>query len=144
LTISFSGLPTASSVSPQAEASVTVPPSQQNTTKLDDHVESAADHAASNAEALHSPPGFETISAVVDKATELAGPVQSAFDHAELLTGTLECLGEAVGYINGVIELVKDFADVSVFLLRCLETQAAVTLDPPYFEGRRRRTDKSL
>jgi hypothetical protein len=113
-------------------------------TELDDHMGSAVDHAASNADALHDPPGFETVSAVVDEATELAGPVQSAFDQAELLTGTLDCLGEAVGYINRIVELIKDFADVILFLLRCLETQTFVTLDSPYFEGRRRRSDKSL
>jgi hypothetical protein len=112
LTISFSGLPTSSVAQLDAVSSATRPSSQQTTTVLDVHAESAVDNAANNAEALQTPAGFETISAVVDTAAQFVGPVQTALDHAESLKGTLDCLAEAAGYINGVVELINQLANV--------------------------------
>jgi phosphomevalonate kinase len=43
---------------------------------------------------------------------QLVYPVQAALDNAESLHGTLECLSQAAGYVRGIINLVKDFADV--------------------------------
>ena len=102
LTISFSGLPSETS---QADT-----PAVENTTLVQG--ESAAEQAASHAEALRSPAGFVAASEVIDTATQLARPMQSAMDAAESMTGTLECLSQAVGYMNGIIELVKTFAEV--------------------------------
>jgi hypothetical protein len=101
LTISFSGLP---SVTPQADS-----PAVENTTLV--RGESAAEQAASHADALRSPAGFEAASEVIDTATQLAGPMQSAMDAAESLTGTLECLSQAVGYMDGIIGLVKTISE---------------------------------
>jgi hypothetical protein len=78
LTITFSGLPTSSVVQLDAESSATGPSSQQTTTVLDVHAESAVD----NAEALQTPAGLEAIPAIVDTAAQLVGPVQTALDHA--------------------------------------------------------------
>jgi hypothetical protein len=102
LTISFSGLP---SVSSQADT-----PAVENTTLV--RGESAAEQAASDAEALRSPAGFEAASEVIDTATQLVVPMQSVMDLAESLTGTLECLFQAMGYMDTIIHLVETFAEV--------------------------------
>jgi hypothetical protein len=60
--------------------------------------------------------------------------VQSALACAETLKGTLDCLADCAGYINGVIGLVKDFADVSLHLSCCCCHHSASTPDPPDFE----------
>ena len=85
-------------------------PAVDNTTLVEG--ESPAEQAASDAEALGSPAGFEAASKVIDTATQLAGPIQSAMDHAEHLEGTLECLSQAMGYMDKIIEVVKTFAEV--------------------------------
>jgi len=110
---SFSGLPTSSVVQLDAESSATGPSSQQTTIVLIIHAESAVD----NVEALQTPAGLETISAIVDTAAQLIGPVQTALDHAESLKGTLDCLAEAAGYINGVVELINQLANVRPVIL---------------------------
>ena len=141
LNVVFSGLPSSSSIAPpQAEPS-TVPSSSQQTTIPVDRVESVVGQAASNADALRNP---ETGMAVIDTATAAVGPVQLAFTYAETLKGTLDCLDDCVGYIDGVIGLVKDFADVSFHLFCCFCYHSAITSDPPDFEDCRRRFDQSI
>lgn len=117
LTISLSGLPHSSPIPTQEEAPVRQPASLVKTTFVQDGQVSAVDQAASDAEALRSPPGFEATSKVIDAATQLVGPVQLAIGAADSLTGALECLSEARGYMDGIIELVKTFADVRLHLL---------------------------
>jgi hypothetical protein len=145
LNIVFSGLPsTSSSVSPpQADPSAARSPSQQTTIPVD-HIESVVDQAASNADALHKPAGLETGIAIVDTVTASVDPVQSALAYAETLKGTLDCLADCAGYVNGVIGLVKDFADVSLRLFCCFCYHSAITSDPPDFEDCRRRFDQSI
>lgn len=106
LSIVFSGLPSSSSIAP-AQA----PSSQQTTTPVD-HIGSAVDQAVTNTHALHNPACLEAGIAIIDAVTASVGPVQSAIDYAETLKGTLDCLADCAGYINGVIGLVKDFADI--------------------------------
>jgi hypothetical protein len=119
LNIVFSGLPSSSSTaSPQAEPSAARSSSQQTTIPVD-RIESVVDQAASNADALHNPAGLETGIAIIDTVTASVGPVQSALAYAETLKGTLDCLDDCARYINGVIGLVKDFADVSLQLFCC-------------------------
>ena len=117
LTISFSGLPHSPTIPTQEAAPVRQPASLVNTTFVQDGQTSAVDQAASDAEALRSPPGFEATSKVIDAATQLVGPVKLAIGVADSLTGVLECLSEARGYMDGIVELVKTFADVRLHLL---------------------------
>ena len=77
-------------------------------------MESAVNDTMNNVETLTAPTGLGTVTATVDTATQIFGQVQSAVDHADSLKGTLECLDEASRYLNGIIELVKDFANVSL------------------------------
>jgi hypothetical protein len=111
-TISFSGLPTSSADT--AESSGVQPNPQQTTTIPHTLVESAVDNTMTNVETLNPPAGLETVTATVDTATQIFGQVQSALDQADSLKGTLKCLDEASGYLNGIIEFVKDFANVSL------------------------------
>ena len=74
-------------------------------------MESAVDNATNNVETLNNPTGLGTAAATADTTTQI---LQSAFDHAESLKGTLKCLDEASGYLNGIIEFVKEFANVSL------------------------------
>jgi hypothetical protein len=142
LNIVFSGLPSSSSTArPQADPSAAL--SQQTAVSLD-CIESVVEQAASNADALHNPAGLETGIAIIDAVTASAGPVQSALEYAETLKGTLDCLADCAGYINGVIGLVKDFADVSLHLFCCFGYRSAITLGPPYFEDCCRRPDQSI
>jgi len=85
-------------------------PAVYNTTLVEG--ESPAEEAASHAEALGRPAGLEAASKIIDTATQLAGPIQSAMEHAEYLEGTLECLSQAMGYMDKIIEVVKTFAEV--------------------------------
>jgi len=109
LKIAFSGLPSSPTVPPQAS------PSQQTNIPAD-RIESAVDQAAGKADDLHNPAGFETGIAVIDAVTASVGPVQSALEYAETLEDTLT---DCAGYVNGVIGLVKDFADVGLVLFFC-------------------------
>ena len=86
LTIFFSGLPTSSTNN--AGPSGVRPIPQQTTTIL---------------HAVVSPTGLGTVTATVDTSTQI---LQSALDHAESLKG-------ALGYFNGVIEFIKEFANVN-------------------------------
>jgi hypothetical protein len=63
------------------------------------------------------PAGLETKSAIVGTAAQLVHPVQTALYHAESLKGTLDCLAEAAGYIDGVVELINQFANVRLAVL---------------------------
>ena len=76
-------------------------------------VESAVDGTMKDVETL-TPTGLGIVTTTVDTAMQIYGQVQSALDYADSLKGTLECLDEASGYLNGIIELVKDFANVSL------------------------------
>jgi hypothetical protein len=112
LIIAFSGLPPSPSTpAPQAEPSAVRSSS--------DPIESVVNQATSNADALHNPAGLETGIAIIDTVTASVGPVQSALAYAETLKGTLDCLADCAGYIDGVIGLVKDLADVSIHLFCC-------------------------
>ena len=137
LDIVFSGLPCSSTAPPQASLS-------QQTTIPVDCIESVVDQAADNADALHNPTGLETGIAVIDIVTASVGPVQSALEYAGTLEGTLVCLGDCARYVDGVIGLMKDFADVSLHLFWCFCYRSAITSDPPYFEDCCRRSDKSI
>jgi hypothetical protein len=77
-------------------------------------VESAVDNTMNDVETLNPPAGLETLTATVDTATQIFGLVQSALDQADSLKGTLKCLDEASGYLNGIIEFVNEFANVSL------------------------------
>jgi methyl-accepting chemotaxis protein len=94
IVLSFSGLPASSAA--------------------EDTNESEHDHsrAVASADTLQSAPGLDTMSAIVDNVVQLSNPVESALNYAESLASTLECLNDAVKYINGVIELVQNFSDV--------------------------------
>jgi hypothetical protein len=61
---------------------------------------------------LQNPAGLETGIAIIDTVAGSVGQIQSALECAESLKGTLDCLAECAGYLNGVIGLVKDFSDV--------------------------------
>jgi hypothetical protein len=141
--IIFSGLPWSSSTAPlQAEPSAARPSSQQIIIPVD-RIESVVNQATSNADALHQPAGLETGIPTIDTVAAPVGPVQSALAYAETLKGTLDCLADCAGYVNGVIGLVKDFADVSLHLFCCC-FRSAITSDPPYFEDCCRRSDQSI
>jgi hypothetical protein len=117
LNIVFSGLPSSSSIAPpQADPSAALSSSQQTTIPVD-RIGSVVDRAATNADALHNPLGLETEITIIDIATASVGPVQSALEYAETLKGTLDCLADCAGYLNGVIGVVKDFADVNLHLV---------------------------
>jgi hypothetical protein len=117
LTISFSGVPVSATAPHEAESPAA--PSSLPPTEIvpDDRIESTIDHAAHNADALCNPAGVETGIVIIDTIVGSVGPIQSALAYAESLNGTLDCLAESARYLNGVIGLVKDFADVRVFLL---------------------------
>jgi hypothetical protein len=87
----------------------------QTTTIPDDRIASAVDHAAHNADAMQRPAGLDTGIAIIDAIAGSVGPVQSALEYAESLKGTLDFLAESAGYLNGLIGLVKDFADVGIY-----------------------------
>jgi hypothetical protein len=144
LSIVFSGLPSSPSTAPpQAEPSAAQSSSQQATISVD-CIRPIVDQATSNGDALHNPAGLETGIAVIDTVTASVGPVQSALEYAETLKGTLDCLADCAGYINGVIGVVKDFADVSLHPFCRFCYRSAITSDPPCFEDCRRRSDQSI
>jgi hypothetical protein len=144
LNIEFSGLPSSSPTAPpQADHSAAQSSSQQTIIPVD-RIESVVGQAASNADALHDPAGLETGIAVIDTITASVGPVQSALAYAETLKGTLDCLDDCAGLVNGVIGLVKDLADVSLHLFCCFCYHSAITSDPPYLEDCRRRSGQSI
>jgi len=119
LTISFSDLPVSPIVLHEAESSAAPPSLPQTTTVPDDDITSAVDHASHNADTLQSPAGLETGIIVIDTIAGSVDRVQSALKYAESLKGTLDCLADCAGYLNGVIGLVKDFADVGFLSCRC-------------------------
>jgi hypothetical protein len=112
----------------EAESSAASSSLPQTEIVPDDRIESAVDHAAHDADALCSPTGVETGIVIIDTTAESVGPIQSAIAYAESLNGTLDCLAESAGYLNGVIELVKDFAEVDVFLLCSLHWYSVFAL----------------
>jgi len=59
--------------------------------------------------------------------TAAVGRIQSALEYAETLQGTLDCLADCAGYVNGVIGLVKDFADVGLHLFCCFCYSSTIT-----------------
>jgi hypothetical protein len=137
-------LPIPSSAPHKSGPSAVQSPLPQTTTFPDDDITSAVDHAAHNADALRSPAGLETGILIIDTIAGSVGPVQSALAYAESLKATLECLDESVGYLNGVIGLVKDFAEVCLLCYRCFNWNLALASDPPYIEDCRRRLDQSI
>ena len=123
LDIVFSGLPSSSTAPPQASLS-------QQTTIPVDRIELVVDQAVENADALHNPAGVETGITVIDTVTASVGPVQSALEYAGTLEGTLVCLGDCARYVDGVIGLMKDFADVSLVLSFCFVTHLSPQIHP--------------
>jgi hypothetical protein len=76
--------------------------------------------AITTADGIRSPAGFGTASALIDTAIDLSGPVQSALQYADSLGSTVECLQQAIKYMDGVVALVKTFADVGISLFSSL------------------------
>jgi hypothetical protein len=114
LNIVVSGLPFSPSTAPPQEEPSAGQSSLQETDISVHRIESVVDQAAGDADALHSPAGVETGIEVIDTVTAAVGRIQSALEYAETLQGTLDCLADCAGYVNGLIGLVKDFAHVSV------------------------------
>ena len=66
------------------------------------------------------------MTAAVDTAMQVSGLVQSALDQADSLKGTLKCLDEASGYLNGIIEFVNEFANVSIQAIPIISIRCSV------------------
>jgi hypothetical protein len=113
-------LPISPTIPHESKSSAAQSPLPQTTTVPDDHIPSAVEHAAHNADTVESPAGLETGIAIVDTKAGSVSQVQSALEYAESLKGTLGYLEECAGYLDGVIGLVKDFADVCLLFCRCL------------------------
>jgi hypothetical protein len=129
-TISVSGLPNSPTVPHEAEFSAAGSSLPHTTTVPDDPITSAVDHAAHNAGALQNPVGLKTGIFIIDTIVGSIGPVQLALEYAKSLKGTLDCLAESAGYLNGVMRLVKDFADVGVLFCHLISIQLSHQIHP--------------
>ena len=120
IVISFTGISTTSHTSAQPETSAagvstepSMPPTNQSTGSPADVVEHKVQLASAEAEGVHTPRIVEGTVNVVDKTVEAGDRIQLALESADTLGGTLS---QAVSYIDGILDVVKDFADVGVHL----------------------------
>ena len=103
--LSFDGIPIPSHLSAQPERSAAGPSTG---------VDSKVQRAAAGAEAIHTPRIVKATGKVVDTAMQNSDRIQAALGSAGDLG---EPLNQAVVYIEGILDVVKDFADVGIRLL---------------------------
>ena len=118
ITVSFTGISLSSHPSAQPETSAaevstapTVPPTNQPMGSPTDSVESKVQLASTEAEDVHTPRIVKEAIKVVDKTVEAGDRIQSALESVDTLGGTLS---QSVSYIDGILDVVKDFADVGI------------------------------